>query len=289
MSTDQKKQSNQINSKEQKEQKKQNKQSVLMNRIKKFIFVFPSPGKNIGEANDASDVADECNVNKQSINGFSKSYEMQNPYVKGAEGRREWNDRYMNMSQSIRNWQMAFFAAAALALVLALTVARLASESKIKPYVVETNQGVPYAVRPVTGISPKDQLLINYAVNQFVINAKSVIADTAAEKSLLDRVYAYSSGNTINFLQDFYAKNNPFNLAGSSTISVSIVNALPVSANTWQVIWEETKRSVNGGSVIGVSRWVGHFTYQLADVNPEHINDNPFGIYITNVSWSQSQ
>jgi type IV secretory pathway TrbF-like protein len=34
---------------------------------------------------------------------------LQNPYIKGAEGRKEWNDRYMNMAQAMRNWQIAFF------------------------------------------------------------------------------------------------------------------------------------------------------------------------------------
>jgi len=213
----------------------------------------------------------------------------QNPYVKGAEGRNEWNDRYMNMAKAIRNWQVAFAAMAILALILALIVGKIASESKIKPYVVETNHGVPYAIRPVSDISPKDQPLINYAVNQFVINAKTIIADTVAEKTFLDKVYAYSAGNTMSFLQDFYAKNNPFDLAGNFTTSVTIVNSLPVSSNTWQVIWEETKRNVNGGGIMSTTRWVGHFTYQLAAVNPDHLNDNPFGIYITNVSWSQSQ
>lgn len=226
---------------------------------------------------------------KHATNKPPKTSENQNPFVKGAEGRKEWNDRYMNMAKAIKNWQFAFAAVVILAFVEMLILAKVATQSKIQPYVVETNQGVPYAVKAVTGISDKDQILINYAINQFVINAKTIIADTTAEKALLDNVYAFSAGSTYGFLQDFYAKQNPFDLAGSFTVSVNIINSLAVGNNTWQVIWEETKHDVNSGNVIETTKWVGHFTYQYGQVNPKTITKNPFGIYVTNLTWSQSQ
>jgi type IV secretion system protein TrbF len=212
-----------------------------------------------------------------------------NPYVKGAEGRKEWNDRYMNMSRAMRNWQLAFAVLAAVVVIQTFFIGKLSTAAKIQPYVVETNNGVPYALKPVTGISNKDQLLVNYAVNQFVINAKTIIADTSAAKHLLDKVYAYSAANTMNVLQDFYAKNNPFDLASRYTVSVAIINSLPISKNTWQVIWKEARRQTSDGSLIGTTKWVGQFTCEFGEVNPKYLNDNPFGIYVTNVVWSKSQ
>lgn len=266
-------------------------------KLKSHIQGFISGADKAGKAKETKkednhekqEEQENYKKNEKNKKNKKSSSAIQNPYIKGAEGRQEWNDRYMNMAKAIRNWQMAFAVVAALAFVLILIVAKLATESKIKPYVVETNKGVPYAIHPVTGVSDKDQLLVNYAINQFVINARTIIDDTAAEKALLDKVYAYSAGNTMSFLQDYYAKNNPFDLAGDFSASVNIINALPIGNHTWQVIWEETKRSSSGGNVIGTTRWVGHFTYQFTDVNPDHITDNPFGIYITDVSWSKSQ
>jgi type IV secretion system protein TrbF len=246
--------------------------------FKEFIF-----GKDTKTNTDAKIEA------KQPTLKTAKSSEVQNPYTKGAEGRKEWNDRYMNMAKSIRNWQFAFVAVAVLAFIELIILAKLATQSKIQPYVVETNQGIPYSIKAVTGVSDKDQLLINYAVNQFVINAKTIIADTTAEKTLLDNVYAFSAGGTYGFLQDFYAKNNPYDLAGSYTVTVNIINSLPVGNNTWQVIWEEIKHNVNSGEVMETTKWVGHFTYQFGQVNPKSITKNPFGIYVTNLTWSQSQ
>jgi type IV secretion system protein TrbF len=214
---------------------------------------------------------------------------IQNPYINGAEGRKEWNDRYMNLSKAIRNWQIAFLSTSIITILLTLTVAKLATQSKIQPYVVETNGGVPYTIKKVTSISVKDQILINYVVNQFIINAKTILNDSEAEKNLLDKVYAYSAENTLNFLQDFYAKNNPFRLATNCTLSVNIINAMPLSQNTWQVTWDETKRSPNNGTILEITRWMANITYKFGEVNTKFINENPFGIYITDVTWSQSR
>jgi type IV secretion system protein VirB5 len=238
--------------------------------LKRFIF-----GDKVSQSTSEKKIA-----NKNTSN---------NPFISGAEGRKEWNDRYMNMAKSIKNWQLAFAAAMAMAVILAFVVAKIATESKVQPFVVETNNGMPYALKPMPTLSAHDQKLINFAVNQFIINAKTIISDTEAEKTLLNKVYAYSANNTINFLHDYYQTNNPFNLASQYTVSVKIINSLPISNDTWQVTWEETKRSTTGGNILGVTRWMANLTYKFGDVNPKFMNDNPFGLYITDITWSQSQ
>jgi type IV secretion system protein VirB5 len=219
----------------------------------------------------------------------TKSKRTENPYVKGAEGRKEWNDRYMNMSKSIRNWQIAFFAAITMSLVFALFLAKLATQSKIQPYIVETNNGFPLAVKDAELTSVEDKRVINFSINQFIINTRTILNDTDAEKSLLDKVYAYSANNTINFLHEFYQKYNPFNLASKYTTSINIINSMSISKNTWQVMWEETQRSSNDGQVISTTRWIANLTFKFGEVNPKFTNYNPFGLYITDISWSQNQ
>jgi type IV secretory pathway TrbF-like protein len=213
----------------------------------------------------------------------------ENPFVKDAEGRKEWNDRFLNMKTTIKHWQLAFFAAIASVAILSFVVMKVASESKVQPFVVETNNGIPVAIKPVTALSAKDQMLINYAVNQFIINARTIISDNEAEKAILNKVYAYSADNTISYLHDYYQKNNPFDQSSQFNVSVNIFNSLPISKDTWQVTWDETKRSISSGVVISTTRWMANVTYKFAEVNTKYINDNPFGLYITQVSWSQSQ
>jgi len=252
-----------------------------MTKISEFIF------GNKGKQANAPKAADAVSAPTSVASPKLTKTELQNPYVLGAEGRQEWNDRYMNMAKAVKNWQIACAVIAVIAVLQLVVIGKIASESKIQPYVVETSNGMPYAMKPVQGLSEKDQVLVNYVVNRFVINAKTVISDTAAEQAMMEELYAYSAGNSPAVLQDYYTKNNPFKTASDYAVSVNIINALPVSKNTWQITWEETKRQANGGAVVDTSKWEGQFTYQYGEVkNP---TKNPFGIYVTNFSWSQSR
>lgn len=223
------------------------------------------------------------------ISRKKQSSALLNPYVKGAEGQRIWNDRYMNMSKAIRNWQLAFSYAMIVVVIMTISLARMANESKVQPFVVETSQGMPYAIKPMEAISVKDKTLINFALDQFIMNARSVVSDTEAEKNLLNRAYAFSADETLRYLRDYYDQNNPFEKVAHTTTSVSIVNTLPLSNNTWQVTWDETERNLETGHVSGTTRWVAQLTYTLGEVNPKFINENPFGLYITQLTWAKSQ
>ena len=190
---------------------------------------------------------------------------LQNPYVLGSEGRTEWNDRYMNMAKAMRNWQLAFCVVALIVMIQTLVIGKLASQSNIQPFVVETNRGVPYAMKPMTGVSNTDQRIINYAINLFIINAKTIIRDSKAQELMLDRLYAYSAEQTIPFLTHYYEKNNPYRLSAAYTISIDIINSMPIGDQLWQVIWDETKRN-HAGEVIDVRRWMAQVSYKMGNV-----------------------
>jgi type IV secretion system protein TrbF len=218
-----------------------------------------------------------------------KQHDSYNPYVKGALGRKEWNDRYLNMKQIIFKWQIAFFALLIVNMILAIGMVKIARSNKIQPFVVETNKGMPYTLHKVDAIPMHDEKLINYAMNQFIINARTIINDSEAQKTFLNKLYAYSAENTISFLHDYYQQNNPFARAMKSTVTVSIVSSLPISKNTWQITWDEIAHASQSGAVLSTTRWIANMNYKFGKVNMDFLNDNPFGIYITNVTWAPSQ
>lgn len=226
-------------------------------------------------------------VNKESK--VKPSVALSNPYIAGSQGRKEWNDRYENLADSVKKWQRAFFCAIACTLVFSGVLAKLAMESRVQPFVVETNNGLPYAIKPMSTMSADDQRIINFSLNQFIINARTVVSDTEAQKTLLSKVYAFSANNTIAYLHDYYEKFNPLESGDEYSISVNIINSLPLSHDTWQITWDETKRKKIGGSSIDVTRWMANITYKFSDINPNFMIDNPFGFYVTNVTWAQSQ
>ena len=228
--------------------------------------------------------------NKSTERSVDKSpTDLQNPYVIGASGKRAWDDRYMNMSLAVRNWQWAFGAAMVILLITVIAMIKISMESKVQPFVVETSQGMPIAIKALTSISNKDQKLINFAINQFIINSRSIISDAEAEKAMIHKVYAYSANSVMNVLAEHWQANDPFALASLYTVSVNIVHALPISKNTWQVTWDEVRRSSVSGDVMDTTRWTADLTYQLGEVDPKKMNDNPFGLYITQLSWTPSK
>lgn len=220
-------------------------------------------------------------------NGFlRRKTAVMNPYLKDSEGRREWNDRYGTMRQSIRLWQFAFFSALMTIAVLGGVLGYIATTSKVQPFVVETHEGIPYAVSSMQSNSIHDQRLINFAINQFILNARTIVQDPSAQKALLDKVYAYAANQTLPFLHDYYQLHQPFEIAKHSTVNVSIVSSLPMGSHLWQIMWDETMHNTVEGNPSKVTRWMANVTYQLGEVNPHFINANPFGLYITQLTWT---
>lgn len=216
------------------------------------------------------------------------SHVTKNPYL-GEMGRREWNDRYGVMAKNTRGWQGAF--GVAMVAVIALTVVnlKLSTQSHIQPFVVEMNKGVPVAVSPMTPIALNNEAIIHYAVNQFIRDVREVIVDPIAEKKALNRVYAFAADKTLPYLKEYYTINNPLERAKTVSVDVDAFNILPMSENTCQAMWDEIERDSMTNAIIKKTRWIANVTYQFGAVNPELINDNPFGLYITHITWSQSQ
>ncbi len=255
--------------------------------IKTFIFgVTHSSHKenknppSMASSNDISDVGVSTSTSTEGTT---------NPYVRGAEGKKLWDDRYMNMKEMIRRWQMAFAVASITAIILALVTAKIALESHVEPFVVETNKGMPYAIRPVDAtMSANDQRLVNFAVDQFVINTRTVLSDPKAEGAMLDKAYAYAADEALSMLQDYFANHDPYKTAQQYTVSVNIVNAMPLSKNTWQVTWDETQHFASDQQPV-TTRWMANVTYRMGAINPDFVEQNPFGLYITHLSWSKTQ
>lgn len=231
--------------------------------------------------------------NKKSVNiepkiGSGKPLS-DNPYVVYDAGRKEWSDRYANMAGGIRTWQAAFGLSMIVVVVLTIALIKISQEAHVQPFAVEINQGMPIAMMPMTSMSNEDPKLVQFALTQFIHNARTVVSDNIAEKTLLSRVYAFAADHTIPYLREYYNKNSPFDRVEKTTTSVDIVNVLPMSEHTWQVVWDETERDIANGHVLQKTRWLAQVTYHMGPVKPETINDNPFGLYITDLTWSQSQ
>jgi len=206
-----------------------------------------------------------------------------NPYL---NARREWDERYGDALARAKSWRYAAIGALTVAAIAVTGVVFIGAQSKIKPYVVAIDKmGNPVAMaQPVSG-GAVDQRIIEAQVANWIWNARTVIPDPAAQKTLIHRVYAMASSDAAAYLNTYYAAHPPF---GDFTVNVTITSVLPVSKDTWQVGWDEMR--VTGGQPQPVEHWRANVTTgvdpKLAE-SPQVMLDNPLGLFVKNVTWTQ--
>lgn len=208
-----------------------------------------------------------------------------NPYL---NARREWDERYGDSVARARTWRFAAFGMIGIAALAVAGVAWIGSQSKITPFVVALdNLGNPIAMAQPAGGSAVSQRIIEAQVANLIWNARTVLNDQAAQKTLLDRVYAMLSPDASAYLNDYYKAHSPFSGDGITT-NVEINSILPVSKDSFQINWKESK--FNTSQPMGSSQWKANVTVgidaTLAD-KPAVMLANPLGIYIKSISWTQ--
>lgn len=208
-----------------------------------------------------------------------------NPYL---NARREWDERYGDSVARARTWRFAAFGMIGIAALAVAGVAWIGSQSKITPFVVALdNLGNPIAMAQPAGGSAVSQRIIEAQIANLIWNARTVLNDQAAQKTLLDRVYAMLSPDASAYLNDYYKAHSPFAGDGITT-NVEINSILPVSKDSFQINWKESK--FNTSQPMGSSQWKAAVTVgidaTLAD-KPQVMLANPLGIYIKSISWTQ--
>ena len=128
--------------------------------------------------------------------------------------------------------------------------------------------------------------IIQAQVANLIWNARTVLADQQAQKTLLDRTYAFLSTTASASLSEYYKTHSPF--GSGSTVDVEISSVLPISKESYQINWVENR--FNGSQPAGTTNWKASVTVgidkKLAD-QPQMSLSNPLGIYIKSLTWTQ--
>ena len=210
----------------------------------------------------------------------------ENPYL---AARLEWNERYHGFVRAKRNWQVIALVALVVNAMLGLGILWQASQSRVTPYVVEVDQlGQTLVIGPAEKSQNTDPRLVRYQLAELIRKVRSIVADGAAEKQLLDSAYAHASGAATRFLNDHYKEHNPFLRMQERTVSVEVTSVLPLPASdSWQLQWTETHRGLDG-AVLALERWQALLAVEIRPGNtPEQIEQNPLGLYVTDIQWTK--
>ena len=204
------------------------------------------------------------------------------PYL---SARREWDERYGDAIARAHSWRVAAFGSLAVAAISELGLIYLGAQSEIKPYVIALDKlGDPVAFAQPADGHAVEQRVLEAQIASWVWDARTVLPDASAQKTLLRKVYAMTGADAAGFLNRYYSEYPPF---GDFAVSVTITSVLPTSHDTWQVSWDEQKSQ--NGQPRAAEHWKAQVTTGIDSKlarNPRVLLDNPLGIFVRAVAWT---
>lgn len=220
------------------------------------------------------------------------STQITDPYIKA---RKEYDEITHNINASKQNWQRIAFALG-FALIISITSNIFTiGRAHMIPYIVQVdNVGRALAMSEAKELPLNDERIIKAFTYQYIEMARSVISDPEALRKDLTQVYQESIRSVqSNFLDGYYKENNPFDYAqNKGTKHVEMLVFLKEAENTYSVEWREIERNYDN-QVLGES----HYKALVTVIHIPHTNEdqyrenplNPFGLYVTSLSWSTLQ
>jgi len=215
---------------------------------------------------------------------------MTDPYIKA---RKEYDEITHNINASKQNWQrIAFILGGALIISITSNIFTI-KRAHIVPYIVQVdNLGRAMAMNEVKEIPLNDERIIKAFVYQYIEMARSVISDPESLRKNLSQVYQESIKSVqSNFLDVYYKENNPFDYAqNKGTRHIELLVFLKEAENTYSVEWREIERNYDN-QVLDESHYKALVSViQIPHTSEEGFRENPFnpfGLYVTSLSWSK--
>jgi type IV secretion system protein TrbF len=206
-------------------------------------------------------------------------------------GRSAFYGAFADLARGKRNWQLFAYALLALDFVTLGAYLRLSFEARITPYIVEVDRlGHPLAFGPADRIARPDARVLVWTLAEIVRDLRTVYPDPAAQKDLLYRAYAHLTGSALGFLDAYYARpdNDPRLLGRSVLRHVDVTSVLQIpDSPTWKVEWTEREEPVFSG-IPRTASWEAYLTVRVVPPRTTRfIEENPLGIYVSALTWTQ--
>lgn len=208
------------------------------------------------------------------------------PYQRAME---EWDNRIGAARVQAKNWRIIALCLVAVSVILAGGLVYQSSKSRVVPYVVEVDsEGLVQAVGPaVQRKYVPSKAVLQYFLSQFVTYVRSVPLDPVVAKDHWLSAYGYLRQSAANSLNEIARKEQPLSKVGQETVAVQIKSVVSLSAETFQVRWEESTCNEEGVPA-GVKNMTGLFTVEISPpTDDKTLKVNPLGLYIKHFSWSQ--
>ena len=212
------------------------------------------------------------------------------PYQKH---RNEYQMQNDNLNAAKQNWQRIAFLLAIVAIGELALVMYSEKKAHVIPFVVEVDTlGRAQAMTELKDVPINDERIIRAFIFHYLDRARTIASDPEIIKQYLGDVYKDSIESVQrNFLDPYYLANNPLDFMqkkGTRYIEPKVF--LKQDENTYSVEWVEYERNYDN-QLLSETRYKGLISIvQVPPTNSDSFKDNPdnpFGFYVTSVSWTK--
>jgi len=211
------------------------------------------------------------------------------PLTPYQRAKQEWDNRIGNAVAQAKNWRTCALALCGITAVVLAAFIVQSFKSTVTPYVVEvTRGGLVQAVGPATHTNYQpSEAVIKYFLAQWVERVRSLSLDPVVAKDQWLKAYGYLRQSAANTLNEIAQREQPLEKLGQETVSVHVEGVVPLSKDTYQVRWKETRYSKEGATK-EIKNMTGAFTVEVDPPSDQtELLKNPLGLFITQFSWSR--
>ncbi len=215
---------------------------------------------------------------------YGKTPVPETPFQKAGE---LWDRRMGSAIKQAHNWRIMAFLSFGLIVFLTITLITYSSRSHITPYVVEVDSlGQARAIGPVSEPYSPSDAIITYQLSNFIGKVRSLPSDPVILRNNWLKAYDFVTDQGANILNQYAAKNDPFEWLGKKTITVQVTNIVRASENSFQIKWQEEHFTNGSLSESRIYTAILSLVFEQArDV--ETLRKNPLGLYIHDLNWSR--
>jgi type IV secretory pathway TrbF-like protein len=209
------------------------------------------------------------------------------------QGKRSMDARNRKVEQQNRKLWVLTFVMGGAVLLSTTTNLRYSGKSLYIPYVVPMDaRGHIFDPKFLDVTNPsanvaQNPFLIRSTIEEFIGNWRYVTTDLISLKTSVDRVYALFDDNSevATVVTNWYRSHDPVERAKKVHVEASGVTAVPDSANTYNVYWQEEETNLTS-SEKKKTYWRAKIVLAFRPVtSQEEAQRNRFGgIWVTNVT-----
>ena len=210
-----------------------------------------------------------------------KALEISNPFASG--GDKAFADILKDKMDETRKWRIVGLSSLVLFVIALILFASAINMQHTVPVLVNVMPSGEAQflgeVRQGAGIQVPEAA-IHHWITRFITNLRTVPTDFQVMYNNIDESFVMVTAAYAVIMRNMLINDSPFELIGRIRRSVEIESILPITANSYQVNWNETVIDTQARQTVTRMRAV--VTIRLLTPTDAIIRRNPLGIFIEN-------